>query len=154
MARRQLPPLNALRAFEAFGRHGRMTLAAEELCVTHGAVSRQIRQLEEHLGVALTEGPRSRLRMTEAGLKLAQALTPAFDQIAAASPRRAPDGPRPLVVSCLPTFAMKWLIPRLPGFQAGHPEPSRDPGAGGRVERTLRLQGRRRGPGHPDAPDR
>ncbi|ENZ81259.1 MULTISPECIES: LysR substrate-binding domain-containing protein [Caulobacter] len=122
MARRQLPPLNALRAFEAFGRHGRMTLAAEELCVTHGAVSRQIRQLEDHLGVALTEGPRSRLRMTEAGLKLAQALTPAFDQIAAASPRRAPDGPRPLVVSCLPTFAMKWLIPRLPGFQATHPE--------------------------------
>ncbi len=122
MARRQLPPLNALRAFEAFGRHGRMTLAADELCVTHGAVSRQIRQLEEQLGVALTEGPRSRLRLTEAGLKLAQALTPAFDQIADAVPRPAQVGPRPLVVSCLPTFAMKWLIPRLPGFQAAHPE--------------------------------
>ncbi|MFY8143111.1 MAG: LysR family transcriptional regulator, partial [Caulobacter sp.] len=78
MARRQLPSLNALRAFEAFGRHGRMTLAADELCVTHGAVSRQIRQLEEQLGVALTEGPRSRLRLTQAGLKLAQALSPAF----------------------------------------------------------------------------
>lgn len=122
MARRHLPSLNALRAFEAFGRHGRMTLAADELCVTHGAVSRQIRQLEEHLGVALTEGPRSRLRMTEAGLKLTQALSPAFDQIEAAVPRPVQVGPRPLVVSCLPTFAMKWLIPRLPIFQATHPE--------------------------------
>lgn len=122
MARRQLPPLNALRAFEAFGRHGRMTLAADELCVTHGAVSRQIRQLEAHLGVALTEGPRSRLRMTEAGLRLAQALSPAFDQIEAAAPRPAQTGPRPLVISCLPTFAMKWLIPRLPGFQSAHPD--------------------------------
>jgi len=122
MARRQLPSLNALRAFEAFGRHGRMTLAADELCVTHGAVSRQIRQLEEQLGVALTEGPRSRLRMTEAGLRLAQALSPAFDQIEAAVPRPVQAGPRPLVVSCLPTFAMKWLIPRLPAFQAAHPE--------------------------------
>ena len=122
MARRQLPSLNALRAFEAFGRHGRMTLAADELCVTHGAVSRQIRQLEEQLSVALTEGPRSRLRMTEAGLKLAQALSPAFDQIEAAVPQPVPVGPRPLVVSCLPTFAMKWLIPRLPSFQAAHPD--------------------------------
>lgn len=122
MARRHLPSLNALRAFEAFGRHGRMTLAADELCVTHGAVSRQIRQLEEQLGVALTEGPRSRLRMTEAGLKLAQALSPAFDQIEAAVPQPVPVGPRPLVVSCLPTFAMKWLIPRLPSFQAAHPD--------------------------------
>lgn len=122
MARRQLPSLNALRAFEAFGRHGRMTLAADELCVTHGAVSRQIRQLEEHLGVPLTEGPRSRLRMTEAGLKLAQALSPAFDQIEAAVPRPVEAGPRPLVVSCLPTFAMKWLIPRLPSFQAAYPD--------------------------------
>ena len=121
MARR-LPSLNALRAFEAFARHGRMTLAADELCVTHGAISRQIRQLEEQLGVALTEGPRSRLRMTPDGLKLAQALSPAFDQIEAAVPRPPHVGPRPLVVSCLPTFAMKWLIPRLPRFQAAHPE--------------------------------
>lgn len=122
MARRQLPSLNALRAFEAFGRHGRMTLAADELCVTHGAVSRQIRQLEEQLGVTLTEGPRSRLRLTAEGLKLAQALSPAFDQIEAAVPRHVQAGPKPLVVSCLPTFAMKWLIPRLPRFQAAHPE--------------------------------
>lgn len=122
MARRVLPSLNALRAFEAFARHGRMTLAADELCVTHGAISRQIRQLEEQLGVALTEGPRSRLRMTPGGLRLAQALSPAFDQIEAAVPRPPQVGPRPLVVSCLPTFAMKWLIPRLPRFQTARPD--------------------------------
>ena len=116
MARRPLPPLNALRAFEAFGRRGRMTLAADELCVTHGAVSRQIRQLEDHLGVALTEGPRNRLTMTEAGLKLAQGLTRAFDILEESVPRPPEDEPRPTVVSCLPTFAMKWLIPRLPDF--------------------------------------
>jgi DNA-binding transcriptional LysR family regulator len=120
MAARSLPPLNALRAFEAFGRRGRMTLAADELCVTHGAISRQIRQLEDHLGVALTEGPRNRLALTETGLTLAQALTQALDQIEAALPQPAGDGT--LVVSCLPTFAMKWLIPRLPDFVAAHPE--------------------------------
>ena len=122
MAARSLPPLNALRAFEAFGRRGRMTLAADELCVTHGAISRQIRQLEDHLGVALTEGPRNRLTLTEAGLTLAQALTQALDQIEAALPQPAGAGDGALVVSCLPTFAMKWLIPRLPGFVAAHPD--------------------------------
>ena len=121
MAARSLPPLNALRAFEAFGRRGRMTLAADELCVTHGAISRQIRQLEEHLGVALTEGPRTKLVLTETGLKLAQSLSQAFDLIDAAIPRPA-EGVGGLVVSCLPTFAMKWLIPRLPDFVAAHPD--------------------------------
>lgn len=122
MTARSLPPLNALRAFEAFARHGRMTLAADELCVTHGAISRQIRQLEDHLGAALTEGPRTRLVLTPAGVKLAQALTAAFDQIDAAIPRAPDAADRALVVSCLPTFAMKWLIPRLPGFVAAHPD--------------------------------
>jgi hypothetical protein len=122
MARRSLPPLNALRAFEAFGRRGRMTLAADELCVTHGAVSRQVRQLEDHLGVALTEGPRNRLVMTEAGLKLAEGLTRAFDILDEVVPRPPEDEPRPTVVSCLPTFAMKWLIPRLPDFLERFPD--------------------------------
>jgi LysR family glycine cleavage system transcriptional activator len=122
MAARSLPPLNALRAFEAFGRRGRMTLAADELCVTHGAISRQIRQLEDHLGVALTEGPRNNLTLTEAGLTLAHGLTQAMDQIEAALPRPPVEDAKGLVVSCLPTFAMKWLIPRLPGFVAAHPD--------------------------------
>ena len=122
MTARSLPPLNALRAFEAFARCGRMTLAADELCVTHGAISRQIRQLEDHLGAALTEGPRTKLVLTSTGVTLAQALTAAFDQIDAAIPRPPPAADRALVVSCLPTFAMKWLIPRLPGFVAAYPD--------------------------------
>jgi len=155
MAARLLPPLNALRAFEAFGRRGRMTLAADELCVTHGAISRQIRQLEDHLGVALTEGPRNRLALTETGLILAQALTQALDQIEAALPQPAGDGT--LVVSCLPTFAIKWLIPRLPGFVAAHPEiPVRIVESNGPFD--FRADGvdlaiRMRLPGAPPSPD-
>ena len=60
--------------------------------------------------------------VSRGGLKLAQALSAAFDQIEAAVPRPIQAGPKPLVISCLPTFAMKWLIPRLPRFQAAHPE--------------------------------
>ena len=78
---RQLPSLNALRAFEAAGRHGRMTLAAGELHVTHSAISRQVQHLEQLLGVALFEGPKNALRLTEAGSRLMLGLTPAFDQL-------------------------------------------------------------------------
>lgn len=123
MARRALPPLGGLRAFEAFARQGRMTAAAAELCVTHGAVSRQIKHLEEALGVSLIEGPRNRLKITEPGLKLAEALTRAFDLIEEASPRRrSADAGGPLEVSCLATLGMKWLIPRLPRFVERHPD--------------------------------
>ena len=121
MARRRLPPLNALRAFEAFSRRGSMTAAAEELYVTHGAVSRQVKQLEDALGVVLVEGPRNRLRLTEEGARLAASLTTAFDAIERGLPEAAPRG-APLEVSCLATFAMKWLIPRLPDFIARHPD--------------------------------
>ncbi|HEY9218492.1 MAG TPA: LysR family transcriptional regulator, partial [Phenylobacterium sp.] len=71
MTKRTLPPLGALRAFEAFARLGQMTLAADELCVTHGAISRQIRSLERDTGLRLTDGPRHRLRLTDAGQRLA-----------------------------------------------------------------------------------
>jgi len=119
MARRALPPLSALRAFEAFARVGSMTLAAEELLVTHGAVSRQVRGLEDHLGVALVAGPRHQLRLTEAGRELAAGLSSAFDLIAGALPGAGPA--KELVVNCLGTLAMKWLIPRLSGFLDSHP---------------------------------
>ncbi|MES3027487.1 MAG: LysR substrate-binding domain-containing protein [Pseudomonadota bacterium] len=125
MARSHLP-LNGLRAFEVFARQGRMTLAADELCVTHGAVSRQIKTLEAALGVALTEGPRNRLRLTEAGRGLAGALTPLFDGLEAALP--SPDRERwVLEVCCVGTLATKWLIPRLPLFL------ERNPGASVRI---------------------
>lgn len=121
MARR-IPSLNALRAFEAAGRHGRMTLAADELNVTHSAVSRQIQHLEGVLGVPLFEGPKNRLRLTEAGSTLLSGLTSAFDQIdmSVRSVADAEDGS--LDVSCPGTFTMRWLIPRLYRFQAEYPD--------------------------------
>jgi LysR family glycine cleavage system transcriptional activator len=119
MSRRPIPSLTGLRAFEAFARLGSMTRAAEELCVTHGAVSRQVHALEDNLGQKLITGARHELRLTEAGRKLADGLTPAFDIIAEALPGAGPA--RELVVSCLGTLAMKWLIPRLPRFLDAHP---------------------------------
>jgi DNA-binding transcriptional LysR family regulator len=121
MTRRTLPSLNALRAFEAFSRHGRMSAAADELCVTHGAVSRQIKQLEEALGARLIEGPKSRLRMTAEGLRLAGALTNAFDGMAEAVAVARAEAPQSLEVSCIGTLAMRWLIPRLARFVEKHP---------------------------------
>jgi len=119
--RRTLPPLTALRAFEAFARRGRMTLAADELCVTHGAVSRQIRSLEESLGVDLTEGPRHRLALTEAGQRLATALSSAFDQVEHAVADLKTAARIDLHLSCVGTLAIRWLIPRLQAFHARHP---------------------------------
>lgn len=116
------PPLNALRAFEAFARHGGMTAAAHELCVTHGAVSRQVRALQEMLGVVLVTGPRHRLTLTPAGSALADRLSPAFASIGEAVAAMREGHHREIEISCLGTFAMKWLIPRLSGFLEAHPE--------------------------------
>jgi LysR family glycine cleavage system transcriptional activator len=115
------PPLNALYAFEAFARRGRMGAAADELCVTHGAVSRQIRHLEAVLGLALVSGPKTRLVLTDAGLKLADQLTTAFRTLEAALPDPLSATQGSLHVSCHGSLAMKWLIPRLPRFHAAHP---------------------------------
>lgn len=122
--RRAPPPLNALRAFEAFARHGSMTAAADELCVTHGAVSRQVKSLQDHLGVTLVEGPRNRLELTPAGRTLARDLMAPFDGIArATAAMRAGQGVRrEIEIACLGTFAMKWLIPRLSAFVDRHPD--------------------------------
>jgi LysR family glycine cleavage system transcriptional activator len=120
---RRLPSFNALAAFEAFARHGRMTRAAEELCVTHGAVSRQIKALEAQLGAALVTGPRHGLTLTPAGLTLAQGLTAAFQTVREAlPPDAAAKAGGPLRLSCNGTFAMRWLIPRLQRFVALRPD--------------------------------
>ncbi|WP_296228015.1 LysR substrate-binding domain-containing protein [Ralstonia sp. UBA689] len=118
----ELPPLNTLRVFEAAARHGSFVRAAQELHVTHGAVSRQIRLLEESLCVALFERRNRAVFLTAAGEQLRAAaadafsiLTDSIDRIA----RRATSSA--LVVSCEPTLAMRWLIPRLSRFQARHP---------------------------------
>ena len=117
--RRALPSLTGLRAFEAFARARSMTAAAAELNITHGAVSRQVRALQTRLGARLVVGPRHDLQLTDAGRQLAAALSLAFDQICAALP--GAENERVLVVSCLGTLAMKWLIPRLPAFLDRHP---------------------------------
>lgn len=116
-----LPSLNALRAFEAMARTGRVTLAAEELHVTHSAVSRQVKALERALGVRLFSGPKHRLELTAAGRELLPALTEAFDQIATAVRRTRTDG-EDLHVAVNASISVKWLIPRLAGFQAAHPD--------------------------------
>lgn len=119
---RRLPSLNALRTFEAVARLGRMTAAAGELCVTHGAVSRQVRALQDELGAALFEdGARQALRLTPAGRLLLAALTPALDRIAEAVEAVSPSSALVLNVSCLSTFAMRWLIPRLHRFHERYP---------------------------------
>jgi DNA-binding transcriptional LysR family regulator len=122
MAKRSQLPLTALRAFEAFARLGKMSLAADELCVTHGAVSRQVRSLEALCGVKLTQGPRNALKLTDAGERMASSLGRTFDELEETFREVRAAGDRELHISCVGTLAMKWLIPRLPGFHARHPE--------------------------------
>ncbi len=117
----RLPPLSALRAFEAAARLGRMTAAADELSVTPGAISRQVRQLEQHLGVALFDGSKARPTLTPAAHVLQPVLTNAFAHIADAVREVSDPSRGPLDVACFSTFTVKWLIPRLFDFQAQHP---------------------------------
>jgi LysR family glycine cleavage system transcriptional activator len=121
MARRRLPSLNSLIAFEAAARLGRMTLAADELAVTHGAISRHVRHLEDVLGVRLFEGPKNALRLTDAGQALLPHLTIGLDRIESGVRTVADDDDGTLDVSCTGTLSMRWLIPRLYRFQDAHP---------------------------------
>ena len=122
MPRARLPPLNAIKAFEAAARLGSFTRAAEELGVTHGAVSRQIHLLEEWLGISLFLRTSRNAMPTRAGTDLLAEAGPALDRLASASLRvRSGEALGVLHISALPTFAMRWLIPRLPEFQREHP---------------------------------
>lgn len=116
-----LPSLNALRAFEAMARTGGATAAAAELCVTHSAVSRQVKALEAALGVRLFEGPKHRLVLTEAGRALLPRLTEAFDGMAAGVSAARGQG-RDLQLAVHASLSVKWLIPRLQGFSARRPD--------------------------------
>jgi LysR family glycine cleavage system transcriptional activator len=119
---RRLPPLNALRAFEMAARHMSFSVAASELNVTQSAISRQIKTLEDFLGIELFKRlPRS-LGLTEAGARFAEPLHNAFDQLYEATATvMHPHRPATLNINVLPTFAMKWLIPRLLHFTAANP---------------------------------
>jgi LysR family glycine cleavage system transcriptional activator len=120
MARR-LPPLSALRPFEAAARLGSFTRAAEELHITHGAVSHQVRALEEHLGTALFARHGKRVALTAAGRVFGERIRAALLEIAqAADALRARREDR-LTVSVLPSFASRWLMPRLIRFMDAHP---------------------------------
>lgn len=116
----RLPPLNALRAFEAAARHGSFSRAAEELHVTQGAVSRHVKLLEEHLGVALFRRRPQGITLTEAGGHLLPELTASFGRIARAVRRaRALDGEIRVIAAV--TFASRWLVPRLGRLQERQP---------------------------------
>ncbi|CAB5510789.1 HTH-type transcriptional regulator TrpI [Achromobacter anxifer] len=118
----KLPPLNTLRVFDAAARHQAFGKAAEELHVTHGAVSRQIRLLEEALGMTLFERRNRAVFLTDAGRQLFDVTRTLFEQLSAGLAKlRQPAADAPLVLSCEPTIAMMWLIPRLPDFQREHP---------------------------------
>jgi LysR family glycine cleavage system transcriptional activator len=116
--RRKLPPLNALRAFEAAARLGRMTAAADELSVTPGAISRQVQSLEDSLGQRLFEGSKNKPQLTQAGQTLLPALSSALDSMEAAVRAVSDSATGTLDVACYSTFTVKWLIPRLFDFNA------------------------------------
>lgn len=119
----QIPPLNALRAFEAVVRTGSFNAAAHSLCVTQSAVSHQVRNLEDWLGVALFDRSAGRPRLLPRGEELARSLGQSFGEIRSACQRAREAAPEhPLVIATIPSIAICWLIPRLSRFRARHPE--------------------------------
>src|SRR5262252_1904122 len=121
--RRRLPPLKTLPTFEIAADRLSFTAAAGELHVTHGAVSRQIQALEAQLGVPLFRRRNRRIELTDAGSAFLPGVRQALQLLetttaeVATSPREGA-----LVVSCVATFMMRWLIPRLYAFNAIHPK--------------------------------
>ena len=119
----KLPPLNALRAFEASGRLLSMSAAAEELSVTPAAISHQIKALEEYFGVPLFHRSVRSIRLSDAGAALLPGLTQGLELwVQACQNVGAADESAPLIISSSPVFAGKWLVSRLTEFNALHPE--------------------------------
>jgi LysR family transcriptional regulator, glycine cleavage system transcriptional activator len=119
---RKLPPLNSLRAFEAAARLNSFSLAADELCVTHGAISRHVQQLEAWLGRPLFERYNRRVELTAAGSSYLAEIGAAFDRIAlATSQQMQRSEQRILRVSAPATFSLRWLVPKLSSFQFVNP---------------------------------
>ncbi len=119
----RMPPLNALRAFEATARHQSVKAAAAELCVTPGAVSQLLKTIEAHLGTQLFRRANRRITLTDAGQDYLPPVRNAFRQIAEASRRVAQAADSGiLTVSVTAFFAQAWLVPRLAAFQTCHPD--------------------------------
>ncbi len=119
---RYLPTLNAVRAFEAAGRHESFSGAAQELNVTHAAISRHVRGLEKQLGVQLFKKVARGVELTESGKAYLVKITSALDQVSEASEALRDKQSGTLSISCESTFAMKWLMPRLGEFQETFPD--------------------------------
>jgi DNA-binding transcriptional LysR family regulator len=120
---RRLPSLNGIKAFEAAARTGSFAAAAAELHVSAAAISRLVHLLEARLGIALFDRRANRLVATAAGRAHQAGLTPLLDALAALTEQvAAPAGPRALTIGVGPTFAIRWLIPRLAGFRRLEPE--------------------------------
>src|SRR5688572_17106449 len=119
---RRLPSLNALKAFEAAARHESFTKAAGELFVTQGAVSHQVKALEQELGVSLFRREKQRLVITDAGRRYLEVVRDAFDRLALGTERLLEQHETGvLTVSTSPNFAAKWLVHRLGHFAEAHP---------------------------------
>jgi LysR family glycine cleavage system transcriptional activator len=119
----RLPPLNSLRAFERVGRHLSFSKAADELNVTPGAISQQIRTLEEFLDIKLFKRRNRTIVLTEAGQVCLPLITDGFSSLSeAVQSVRQLNGDGPLTISAAPTFVSKWLIPRLCKFHVLHPD--------------------------------
>ncbi|MEO6566964.1 MAG: LysR substrate-binding domain-containing protein [Casimicrobiaceae bacterium] len=117
----RLPPMNAVRAFDAVARLGSVRAAAEELAVTPAAVSQQMRVLEAHLGLALTRRDGRGIALTDAGRNWHGEIARPLRAIAVAAERVRP-GRRVVQVTVVPSFGTRWLMPRLPLFTSQHPE--------------------------------
>jgi LysR family glycine cleavage system transcriptional activator len=119
---RRLLFLNGIKAFEAAARSGSFAAAGAELNVSPAAISRMVHLLEERLGVALFERKANRLALTSAGRAYQGGLTPIFDALASLTAQvTAPASLRVLTIGVGPTFAMRWLIPRLADFRKEEP---------------------------------
>jgi LysR family transcriptional regulator, glycine cleavage system transcriptional activator len=132
----RLPSLNALRVFEVAARHLSFVRAAQELCVTHGAVSRQIKQLEGLLGIALFDRRNRAVFLTPQGTVLLDGCTKAMDALGQVIQKiKTPSDSAPLVLSCEPTLAIRWLLPRLLSYRESYPQyPLLLLTAGGRID--------------------
>lgn len=121
--RKHLPPLNALRSFEAAARHTSFKDAADELCVSHSAISHQIKLLEKNLGVELFSRKARAVELTRTGKLYYPVLREAFNNILDATEQiTSPHAAGVVTVQLYSTFAIRWLIPRLPNFQLQHPD--------------------------------
>lgn len=123
LSRRLLPSTSALAAFDAVARHQSFSVAAEELSLTQGAISRQIAALEEQLGTALFERSSRHVQLSSAGHAYLKAIGPALAAIRAASLQLMTQMRGTVLnLAFLPTFGTRWLIPRIPDFVARHPD--------------------------------